>query len=86
MKHDYFQKKCLCLLGPSPQGQGVSTGKNICYMSLHASIPLNLICNMTIICKKKMNFGLLIPPWDLEGVSTGKIFAVMLLHASFPLI
>ena len=56
----------------------------MCLDGALCSIPINLICNMTIFTKKiVLTFD---PTPGVEGVCKDRMSACMLLHSSFPLI
>ena len=89
MQHDHFLKMLKFDLLIPPPGSGGELEGCLSTKNMHVAafiIPLNLICNMTMLWRN-LNFDLLDPPqvsgsWG--GGSVGQIFATMLLHLLFP--
>ena len=89
MQHDHVLKKLnFVLLIPSPRVKGEGgCRQRICYHVAAIVIPLNLICNMSVM--KRLNFDLTprVRGWGDGGWGyADKIFATMLMHVPFPLI
>ena len=68
MQYDHVLKKLNLAFLPHPLGswEGGSVGKIFAIMLLNYVIPFNLICNMTMFCKK-LSFDLLTTSPGSEG-------------------